>query len=136
MAISEMHVVLSDQHIPFQDPVLEDLTIDFLREHKPTTIHLLGDVLDFYSLSTFDKNPARLTTLQDELDGSTRYFKRLRNVCPNSRIVYSEGNHENRLRRYLWSQARALSHLRTLAFEELLGLRKYDIKWVDSHSPY
>ena len=51
MATSEMHVVLSDQHIPFQDPVLEDLTVDFLKEHKPTTIHLLGDVLDFYSLS-------------------------------------------------------------------------------------
>ena len=136
MAASEMHVVLSDQHIPFQDPVLEDLTIDFLKEHKPKVIHLLGDVLDFYSLSRFDKDPARLVTLQDELDGATRYFRRLRSVCPKARIIYSEGNHENRLRRYLWSQARALSNLRTLSFEELLGLDEFKIEWVDAHSPY
>lgn len=136
MAASEMHVVLSDQHIPFQDPVLEDLSIDFLAEHQPKVIHLLGDVLDFYSLSSFDKDPQRRETLQDELDGATRYFERLRKVCPKARIIYSEGNHENRLRRYLWSQARALSNLRTLSFEELLGLGKFNIEWVDASSPY
>lgn len=131
-----MHVVLSDQHIPFQDPVLEQLSIDFLKEHKPKVIHLLGDILDFYSLSKYDKDPARLVTLQEELDGATKYFEKIRAACPKARIIYSEGNHENRLRRYLWSQARALSNLRTLSFEELLGLKKYKIEWVDSHSPY
>ncbi len=136
MPTSQMHVVLSDQHIPFQDPVLEQLSIDFLKEHKPKVIHLLGDILDFYSLSRFDKDPARLVTLQEELDGATQYFEKLRAACPKARIIYSEGNHENRLRRYLWSQARALSNLRTLSFEELLGLNKYKIEWVDSHSPY
>lgn len=136
MAASEMHVVLSDQHIPFQDPVIEDLSIDFLAEHQPKVIHLLGDVLDFYSLSSFDKDPQRRETLQDELDGATRYFKRLRKVCPKARIIYSEGNHENRLRRYLWSQARALSNLRTLSFEELLGLKEFNIEWVDASAPY
>ena len=136
MPTSQMHVVLSDQHIPFQDPVLEQLSIDFLKEHKPKVIHLLGDILDFYSLSRFDKDPARLVTLQEELDGATQYFEKLRAACPKARIIYSEGNHENRLRRYLWSQARALSNLRTLTYEELLGLKKYKIEWVDSHSPY
>jgi UDP-2,3-diacylglucosamine pyrophosphatase LpxH len=136
MPTTQMHVVLSDQHIPFQDPIIEDLTIEFLREHKPKVIHLLGDVLDFYSLSRFDKDPARKQSLQGELDGATAYFARLRDACPRARIIYSEGNHENRLRRYLWSQAQALSDLRTLSFEELLGLGKYKIEWVDASKPY
>ena len=136
MPTTQMHVVLSDQHIPFHDPVIEDLTIEFLREHKPKVIHLLGDVLDFYSLSRFDKDPARKQSLQGELDDATKYFARLRNACPRARIIYSEGNHENRLRRYLWSQAQALSDLRSLTFEELLGLDKYRIEWVDASKPY
>lgn len=136
MPVAQMHVVLSDQHIPFQDPLIEDLTIEFLKEHKPKVIHLLGDILDFYSLSRFDKDPARKQSLQGELDGALKYFARLRKACPRARIIYSEGNHENRLRRYLWSQAQALSDLRSLTFEELLGLKEHRIEWVDASKPY
>ena len=44
----QMHVVLSDQHIPYQDKVIEDLSIAFIKEHQPHTVHLLGDVVDLH----------------------------------------------------------------------------------------
>lgn len=89
----EMHLVLSDQHVPFQDPDVEALSLDFIKHHKPDTIHLLGDIMDFYSLSRFDKDPAKILCLQDDIDATVEYFEKLRAIT-DVPIIYSEGNHE------------------------------------------
>ena len=135
-ATTQMHVVLSDQHIPYQDRVVEDLSIAFLKEHQPSVVHLLGDVVDFYQLSSFNKDPIRALELQGDLDGTELYLQRVRDAVPNARIIYSEGNHEFRLRRYLWSEAKELAALRSLRIEELLHLDRYKVEWVDQMSPY
>ena len=132
----EMHVVLSDQHIPHQDPIVEDLSIQFVKEHRPAVIHLLGDIMDFYPLSRFDKDPARIDDLQSDIDATIRYFQRLRSVAPRAQIIYSEGNHEARLRKYLWSNAKELAGLSSMKFEKLTCLEEFKIKWVDSMHPY
>ncbi len=132
----EMHLVLSDQHIPYQDKAVETLTLEFIGEHKPDVIHLLGDVIDFYTLSRFDKEPSRLTDLQNDIEDALLYIERIRNVSPKSRIIWSEGNHENRLRRFLWSRAPELSMLRSLQFAELFHLQDFDVEWVPANSPY
>lgn len=131
----EMHLVLSDQHIPYQDRGVESLTLDFIREHKPDAIHLLGDVLDFYTLSRFDKDPARSGQLQDDLDQGCDYINRIRRHT-RAPLIWSEGNHENRLRRYLWGTAPALAGLRSLRFEDLLRLAEFKINWAPAMKPY
>ncbi|MBM3347783.1 MAG: hypothetical protein FJY55_15005, partial [Betaproteobacteria bacterium] len=131
-----MHVVLSDQHIPYQDKRVEKLTFQFLRDHQPGTIHLLGDLHDFYQLSRFDKDPERATHLQSDLDDGHRYLARLRDAHPDAKIIYSEGNHEYRLQRYLWGNAKELAGLRNMRLSQLLHLKELDIEWVDSLHPY
>lgn len=131
----EMHLVLSDQHIPFQDPGVESLTLDFIREHQPDVIHLLGDVIDFYPLSRFDKDPQRHTQLQDDLDQACDYVNRIK-ARSKAKIIWSEGNHENRLKRYLWGRAPELANLRSLRYEELLRLEQFKITWAPSMKPY
>ncbi len=132
----EMHVVLSDQHIPFQDPVIERLSLEFLRDQQPDVIHLLGDIMDFYTLSRFDKDPTRILSLAEDIDNGLSYFTLLRDACPRAIIKYSEGNHESRLQRYLWSKAPELSSLPALQMPELLRLKDFDISWVSARKPY
>lgn len=131
----EMHLVLSDQHIPFQDPDVEALSLDFIKFHKPDTIHLLGDIMDFYSLSRFDKDPSKILCLQDDIDATVEYFERLRSIT-NVPIIYSQGNHEARYQRFLWSRAAELSNLQNMRFESLVKLDQFKIKWVTDRNPY
>lgn len=127
----EMHIVLSDIHFPYCDQQALDLTTRFIYEQQPHTLHLLGDVIDFYNISSFNKNPSRKFTLQDELDQATEYLFELRHNLPNTRIIYYEGNHENRLQRYLWGKSPELGTLRVLKLQELLQFQELYIEYFD-----
>ena len=133
---SRLGVVLSDVHVPFQDHTACDMALRFIRQHRPDTIHLLGDICDFYACSKFDKDPCRRETLQDELDETAQFLQRIRRSAPSARIIYSEGNHEFRLRRYLRSEAKALASLRSLQLEKLLDLPSLSIQFRHQDEPY
>ena len=124
-------VVLQDFQIPFQDQrVVHEVEL-FIGELQPGMIIYPGDVIDCYLLSKFDKNPERADRLQQEFDMSAAMFRRQRALAPNARMVFEPGNHEDRLRRYLWSQAPALSSLRCLKMEELMGLKDNDVECIE-----
>jgi predicted phosphodiesterase len=127
-SFTKLAVSLSDQHIPFQDKRIEKQTLSMLRNLQPDVIILNGDVVDFYSVSSFLKDPARKLTLQDELDQTKVYVAKVRAACPNADIRYTTGNHETRLTRYLLSNAKALSGLRCLNLGELLDLGGQEVK--------
>ncbi len=131
-----MGVVLSDVHVPFQDKSVCRMALAFIREHQPATIHLLGDVADFYSISRFTKDPSRKEDLQADLDATRAFLSTVRDAAPSARIVYSEGNHEFRLRRYLASEAKALAMLRDLRLERLLDFESLRIRFQPQDRPY
>jgi len=131
-----MGVVLSDVHVPFQDKSVCGMALRFVREHKPAMVHLLGDVGDFYSVSRFNKDPARKEDLQQDLDATRKFLTEVRDSAPGARIVYSEGNHESRLRRYLRSEAKALAMLRDLRLEKLLDFEGLKIRLQPHDRPY
>jgi predicted phosphodiesterase len=99
-----------------------------LADLQPDTVILNGDVVDFYSISSFLKDPARKLGLQDELDQTKVYLAKVRAAVPDAEIRYTTGNHETRLTRYLLSNAKALSGLRCLDLGELLDLPTQDIR--------
>lgn len=134
--MSKQHVVISDLHIPYQDRLAVRLLKTFLKEQQPHAIHILGDLVDFYAISRFDRDPVRATGLQTELDGARAFLAAIRRICPEARIILSEGNHEYRLRRYLWRQAPELSTLRCLALPGLLRLSELDIGYRPHNAPY
>jgi predicted phosphodiesterase len=131
-----MGVVLSDVHVPFQDKAVCRMALAFIREHRPATVHLLGDIADFYSVSRFTKDPSRKEDLQADLDATRTFLGEVREAAPEARIIYSEGNHEFRLRRYLASEAKALAMLRDLRLERLLGFDALDIRFQSQDRPY
>ena len=68
MSNSKLHAVLSDLHIPFSSSTAVKMAVDFIRNEKPGTVHLLGDIGDYFSISRYDKDPMRRLNLQEELD--------------------------------------------------------------------
>ena len=129
-------IVISDVHLPFSQPVATQMVVDFIRELKPGRIHLLGDILDAQSVSRFDKDPVRKENLQDELDSVRDWLTALRDAAPRAKIIYSEGNHEFRIRKYLMSEAKALAGLRALTLEKLLDFKTLRIKFQPQDRPY
>ncbi len=136
MTLSTFDICVGDAHIPFESKPVFKMVVNFIRDHPPQRLHLLGDLLDGYSISRFDKDPVRKDNLQDELDSVRQRLTELRDAAPKATLIYSEGNHEYRLRRYLMSEAKALAGLRSLALEKLLDFDKLKIRFQPADRPY
>jgi UDP-2,3-diacylglucosamine pyrophosphatase LpxH len=133
---NNLSVCLADIHYPFRNTTAVNMVVDFIREQRPGRIHLLGDLCDSWALSRFDKDPTRQLNLQEEFDAVRDWLVELRDAAPRAKIIYSEGNHEYRLRKYLISEAKALAGLRALTLEKLLDLDKLKIRWQPQDRPY
>lgn len=130
-------LVLPDVHIPFQDDELIDAWLGHVKTLQPDGIDIMGDLIDCYSLSRFDKNPARKADIQDEIDDARHLLLLTRKYAGREcDIRYSEGNHENRLTRVLWGKTKELANLRNLTIPELLKLKKLGIKYYSPLKPY
>ena len=68
---------------------------------QPDKIVLLGDMLDFASLSRFYTEPGHHNTIQATLDALSRWLTDIAIAAPNAKRYYIEGNHEHRLARTL-----------------------------------
>jgi len=123
-------VSLTDWHIPFESPEAINTAFKFCQQIKADII-IIHEAHDFYSLSRFDKDPNRVHSLQEEIDKVNIYFSKLRKTCPKSRIILLNSNHLARLQKYLWSQAPALSSLRSLEIENLLDLKNNNIEYKE-----
>lgn len=122
--------ILQDTHNPFQDQrALREVEL-FLAELQPGLLIKPGDLNDFYQISKFDKNPARANKLQKDLDSTKRMNERQRQILPNSRQIELDGNHEDRLRRFLWSNSQALASLDCLTIDGLYGLSDNEIEHI------
>lgn len=109
--------VVPDTHVPYHDEAAWGLALRALRAIKPDRIVVIGDFPDFYAVSFHSKDPRRRALLREETDAAKRELRRLRGLSDT--LDYTEGNHENRLERYLCDRAPALFGLVTS--RELLG---------------
>jgi len=129
-------VIVNDVHIPFADFPVLDAVETFFADFKPTIEVYNGDIIDFYSCSHFDQNPSRVFNLQDELSAGKAWFARRVKANPTARRFFVQGNHEDRLRRFLWADGSKLSSLKCLEIESLLGLAEFNIHTIPYGSRY
>lgn len=125
-----------DVHFPHEDKPAVSCAENLCRHVAPDLIVILGDLLDCYAVSRYDKDPRRIGSLQDEIDQGTAFLRRLRNDHPAAEIVYKEGNHEERMQKFLWSKAPALASLRALELSDLLELDELDIRYIKAAERY
>jgi len=122
--------IIGDTHNPYQDTEVVKTVEDFLEQLQPEYLIYNGDINDFYQVSVFSKDPARLGKLQSDIDISTAMFKRHSMTMPNTKKIFVEGTHENRWFKYLQDKAPAVSKLRSTNITELYKLDEFDIDYV------
>lgn len=126
----ETMAVLNDPHNPYEDKKALSLVEGFLVELQPDYLVYNGDANDFYLISKFDKNPDRIPHMQGDINSTKAMFRRHRRALPNTRMIFEEGNHEDRLRRFLWSKVAVMASLDCLTIPELFDLKEYEIEYV------
>lgn len=131
-ATATRFVYLPDPHGTFIDWQAAECALAFTRAHKPHIVVVGGDVVDFYQLSRFDKNPTRALGLQDDIDAGKRFLAGVRKHAKHARILYLEGNHENRLTRWLWGPGAAVVKLQGMSVPSLLRVAEHGIRYVES----
>ena len=123
-------IIIADTHIDEKTPKAYQLVKRFIKkEHKHIDIAILnGDFADVNALNDWDKDKPKLlenkryirevANVNKELDFLQKYIKK---------IVYIEGNHENRATRAVEKEP----HLEgMLEIPEVLHLKERGIQWV------
>lgn len=127
MSPKNKEVFISDLQIPFQDGDAINIFFEIAKDFKPDLIWLGGDIIDDYCLSSYIKSSK--IEWEEEIETAKEFLNRLRNTFPKSLIIYQEGNHEERVRKYILHNAKSLEFLleKNLSWDELLDLKKLNI---------
>ena len=86
-----------DTHYPFHSKKALAVVTALARELNPERVIHMGDLIDCWQISRFDKDPTRREFLQDDIDSSMAHLKEMFMATPNAEHFYLEGNHEHRL---------------------------------------
>lgn len=119
--------ILNDLQIPFQDNKVLNLVLDFIDDLKPHGVILNGDVTDCYALSEFSKNPVQDKDIDDEVNIAGMVMDRLAKSAKE--CIWLGGNHEDRLRRYIWNRAPALKKRKGDEFEDRFHIKDHGFIW-------
>ena len=123
-------LILADAHIPYHDTNSLRIALEYGQDIGVEGIMLLGDWIDFFSISLWIKDPRR-RNIQNELDTCHTILGIIREAFPDANIYYLLGNHEERLERYLRVKAPELLGYRALEFAEMIDSRDFGIRIID-----
>lgn len=129
---TEVTFVFGDTHGIYMDKKWWSIVKNIIYDLKPDRIVMNGDVVDFYAISRFDKDPNRRESLQDEIDITKQFLDSVRFWSKDAEIIWVEGNHEARLQKYLWSKSPELASLDMLDIENIFETDKRGIKYIKS----
>lgn len=124
-------VALSDIHFPYEDKQAIQLVTQFLKDFRPDTLILNGDIWDCPHISKYSMRRAELlktTPLQEHLSYGIEGVSKLIDAAGAKNNKLNLGNHEDRWELYLGTEAKALASLECLDFEKVFKLESLDWK--------
>jgi len=119
----------TDEHFPFQDDHAREVALKIVQDFNPDVLPAGSDGLDFYKLSRFDRDPARMkqTTMQSEIIMWQKAQLEWKCAAPNARRPYIPGNHEARWDKALW-KLDPFPELLDLSLANVLRLKELGIE--------
>ena len=111
----------SDNHFPIADPLVTAAKLAFVRDMKPSLWINLGDLIDDWLASRFEKEASRLfggygARLQEEIDSARPYVEAVCSIVEQAHWI--PGNHEHRQERLIDANP-SLHGLRALGWKEI-----------------
>jgi predicted phosphodiesterase len=120
-------LILCDVHIPHHDKKTLQLAVKTAKKYKISGIILNGDILDHHDLSDYDRDP-RAERYIYEVERGQEFLHWVRQNFPRIPIIYKEGNHEERLIRYINRQADVFFGIVDLP--KLLDFNRFRVTWI------
>jgi predicted phosphodiesterase len=127
-------LLLYDVHIPYHDEAACRVALDYGRMFNPDCIILAGDLLDFHSISSWDRDPRQRDTAV-ELSTAERFIEVLRDTFPKARLVLLEGNHEQRWWRFAWRNIPEFAGIPEFSLAEMLHAADYGLEVICGMKP-
>ena len=126
-------LILSDIHFPYHNAAALRAAIKYGLEQGVDCIILNGDILDFYALSDFSKDPSK-PKFRKEIELGKWFLNELRRAFPKAQIYYKIGNHEMRLERYLQVKAPEIFDTDEFRLDILLEFNKHHVILIDKYT--
>lgn len=109
MSTDGLYLIEPDTHRPYHCTRYQHIVYQVMEWLQPRGYVNLGDAVDWFQLSTFDKDPRRVNFIEDDLALYSSHVDEVEKLLPVGGVLHQiEGNHSDRLRRYIWANARAL----------------------------
>lgn len=120
--------IIPDIHAPLHDEKAISLLCDVLSQEHIDELIILGDFWEIYSCQSHVKNPEKdPALLKYEVELGREVLEKILQAAKARRQFFLEGNHENRISRYLRNYAPKL--VGSLETRDILGLPK-DIYFI------
>lgn len=122
-------LVLSDIHAPYHDRRTIELAVEEASRRGAVGVIINGDLLDSHEISRHDKDPSAPRYVE-EVEVARKVLAWFRSKLTRARIVFKEGNHDERLSAYIWKHAPALFGIEGLDLPGLLHLADVGAEFV------
>lgn len=119
--------ILSDIHLGVHDKNALIAALTYLKKEHIDNIILNGDVIDTAELGKHTRTVAPIS-YSYEIDIANKFLDSLATEFPKVKIYFKEGNHEDRLARYIQEQANKLDGL--ISLPQILNLAAKNIQHV------
>jgi predicted phosphodiesterase len=126
-------LILSDIHFPYHNAAALRAAINYGLEQAVDCIILNGDILDFYGLSDFSKDPSK-PKFRKEIELGKWFLNELRRAFPKAQIYYKIGNHEMRLERWLMVKAPEILDCEEFRLDILLEFARHHVILIDKYT--
>ncbi len=97
-------LIISDLHIPYQINKAVELAINYGIDRGANCVLINGDLIDFANISRFEKD-WRMRSVVEEFEAVRQFLYYLRHKFPRAKIVFKEGNHDERWEKFLYNKA-------------------------------
>ena len=123
------YLLLSDVHLPYHDLCALTAAIDHGVKAGCNGVILLGDILDCYQLSRFERDP-RARRFSDELKAAGQLIDYIGQRLKPRAFYWKLGNHEHRYYRYLVDHAPELLGVPAFEWSNILELDRRGVTLV------
>jgi predicted phosphodiesterase len=121
--------ILSDIHVPYHTEEAIECAVKRAKKEEVDGIILNGDTIDCHALSQFIRDP-RARSFKQERETTNELLAYLRQEFPTQRIVWRDGNHEDRFKAYMMQKAPEVYDEKFFSIDKLLNFEDLDIEYV------
>lgn len=118
-----------DLHLPYHDQDVLEMFIEHGVSIGAKTVLLAGDLVDFYQISRFEKDPRNRST-NEEVDMLCEVLGLIHSSIPDAQILYKFGNHEERFDKHMMDAAPELYKLPEMHLDSIITGRCSFIKII------